>query len=377
LKSPKQKQAFVFGVALTLGVVIFAGRGYFERSFGRSVAQIDFTAASAKNSEIDRDYDETVLATDELSAEAETLDYPTDKKEAVPHLSLATIQKLRDLRVQIRHWAPLCEDGSLTYHECPYQSALHLMGLLCLSGDEQYCSLVKSSQDETGRFWRGPSFINTERENKSSFSTAMARGALAYFAAKSDKAGAKIWFDYIHSHDDRFCPESKDPEKSCKTNASFWSLASILNEWLQWDTQLDKLKTTHFLVERNENASNGTLLPKPYNAGASAEIIYILMNTEKKGLKLRQHNLIQGIARILYQKHPENPLLRFLVRGADEKTAQMILSECPSTKPFPKMVDGWPAYELEFSGKIKDQNAPKVGGHYCIFLINALLGSAN
>lgn len=89
-----------------------------------------------------------------------------------------TLEQLKDLRTQIKKWAPMCNDGTLTYHECPFGDSLEYMGMLCLSGEERFCDQVKAAQDETGRWWRTPALVNKPlADNGATFSHDMARGA--------------------------------------------------------------------------------------------------------------------------------------------------------------------------------------------------------
>jgi hypothetical protein len=363
----QRKRFFLFLPALVCGLLIFSGRHHFENHFGSSLAQADLHIGFARLTDTERDIDETRAITDEVASEAGGIDPQWLKKTSSPPIQKSTLVALRELRDRIRKWAPRCDDGILTYHSCPYPDALRHLGLLCLSGDFPSCEQVRESRDEQGRFWRSKSFIGLENEPLPSFSSSSGRGVMAYLIAKADQKTASDWITYIRKNEGRFCPDVRDPENQCRIRAYFWHLAWQLNEHYRFLEGDQALRYLGFLMVRNEeNKRIGH--EKAYDLLGTAETIYLLREMKKRGIQISDSDLIDAVSLVLHQRHPENAMLRFLVRGADEETARLLISQCPANKPFPRVEDGWPKYDVELS--------PKSAGHYCIFLINLLLGSA-
>jgi hypothetical protein len=366
--TPAQKKRFLLFVpALVLGLLILAGRNHFEKQFGSSLAEADLHIGFARLTDTERDIDETRTITDELAAEAGGMDPDWLRKTASPPPQPSTLAALRTLRTQIRKWAPRCDDGILTYHTCPYPEALRHLGLLCLSGDFSACEQVRESRDEQGRFWRSKSFIGVETEGLPSFSSSSARGVIAYLIAKADQKTAAEWISYIRRNEGRYCPDVRDPENQCRIRAYFWHLAWQLNDHFRFLPDDQSLRYLGFLIVRNEEPRR-IGMEKGYDLLGTAETIYLLREMKKRKVHIADSDLIDAISLVLHYRHPGHPLLRYLVRGPDEETARLILNRCPATKPFPRVEEGWPKYDVELS--------PKSAGHDCIFLINLMLGSA-
>jgi hypothetical protein len=367
MTSAQRKRFLLFLPAVILGLLILTGRHHFEKIFGMSLAEADLHIGFARLTDTERDIDETRAITDEIAAEAGGLDPEWLKKTSSPPPQPATLAALRALRSKIKQWAPRCDDGILTYHTCPYPEALRHLGLLCLSGDFASCEQVREARDDQGRFWRSKSFIGVESQGKPSFSSSSARGVLAYLVAKADLKTAADWIAYIRKTDSRFCPDVRDPENQCRIRAYFWHLAWQLNEHYHFLQEDQSLRYLGYLMVRNED-DRKVGQEKGYDLLGTAETIYLLREMKKRGIQIADSDLIDAVSIVLHYRHPDQPLLRFLVRGPDEETARLLLARCPATKPFPKVEDGWPKYDVEIS--------PKSAGHDCIFLINLLLGSA-
>jgi hypothetical protein len=366
----RKKRLLLFLPPLLIGLFLSGARYRFESKYGTSLAQGDLSTGFARLTDTERDIDETRIVTDEIAAESGGA-FPRSTTPVTRESSA----KLRALRTAIRAWAPLCEDGSLTYAACPYPEMLRFAGLLCLSGDFKACEQVHDSRDETGRFYRGPSWIGRESDSIPSFSSSAARGVIAYLTARSDRESAKEWIRVIRKDSDRFCPDLKDPDNECRTRAYFWHLAWQLNQGLQFLPEEESLRYLGFLVVRNEDAKRSNQ-DKGYDLNGTAETIYVLKEMKRRGIRIADEDLIDAVAAVLFQRHPDHALLRTLVLGPDESTARFLLSRCPEKKPFPRMTDGWPRFDVELQELSGQPPVGKPGGHYCVFLINLLLGSA-
>lgn len=374
----RKKQILLFLPALLFGTGLLAFRGHLEQQFGASLAEGDLYLGFARLTDSERDITETRQITDEVASEAGAIDPRAgSQKNGSEPVSRTTLELLRQRRKEIRSWAPLCEDGSPTYHECPSPEAIRFSGLLCLSGDFKACNQVREAMDESGRFWRGKVFIGRENGDLPSFSSSSARGVMAYLATRWDRETMSNWLAYIQKTEGRFCPDVRDPDNQCRIRAYFWHLAWQLNEGLKFlpETDRDTLPYRGFLMVRNEDPKRWGR-DTGYDILGTAETILILREMRKKMRSISDEDLILAVSQVLYHRHPEQPLLRYLVNGADEAGARLLLNACPGMKPFPKMENGWPRHDLEFTPGAALGKNTRIGGHYCIFLMNLLLGSA-
>lgn len=284
-----------------------------------------------------------------------------------------TVLALKKLRSDILSWAPRCNDGTLTFHECPFGDALEYMGMLCLSGEEKYCDYVKQSQDTGGRWWRSPGLVGHEEgvggNGWATFSRDMARGAWAYIVAKKDKTAALQWMNYIQSNEYKLCAKSKEGWDACSTRMGFWNFAREVYDWLGLP-RTRKMQAYKSLILRLYSPLEALTQPRGFQMILTAEAIYTLYEMEKRGAKLKDRDILERVARIIHTREPKNPFYEYLVNGATEKGAQTLLKYCPRTQTSPP-VDSWgPIYAVEFGEKMSKKNYLIGGGHYCNFLIN-------
>jgi hypothetical protein len=286
--------------------------------------------------------------------------------------------ELRSLRTQIRSWAPLCADGTLTFHECPFGDALEYMGLLCLSGEPEYCEKVRLAQDSTGRFWRSPGLVGIEEgldhSGWASFSRDMAHGVWAYLIATQDRATAIRWIHYIESHDHRLCPRSKRGSDACVTRATFWTFAGEVFDWLGIP-RTPRMKQYKYAVEALYAPIEARFQPMDYQMLLTAETVFAAAEMAKRGATLHNRKTHEKVAQIIHHRQPENPFYRYLVYGADETTARLVLKYCPRTKPVVPITQYGPMYPVEFGSPMDDGQSQKGGGHLCLFMINLLIGA--
>ncbi len=285
-----------------------------------------------------------------------------------------TIQALKERRELLRSWAPKCADGSLTMHNCPFWDANEYMGMLCLSGETEYCHQVKEGQDETGRWWRSPGFRHHPDPNEKgpTFSRDMDRGVWAYIVATQDKEAALNYMKFVRENNYHLCPKSPEDWNACTTRATYWTFVTQVYDWLGLPRDHKKMNNYKFIIEALYSPIEAMTQPTHYEMILTAELLYTYQKMQEKGAKLRNKNVYKKIAKIIHRRVPDVPFYEYLVYGPNESSAQKILKVCPTTKPDVPYVDGWPAYTEPANGPWEQGS-----GHYCIFMINAILGSAN
>ena len=259
--------------------------------------------------------------------------------------------------------------------DCPFWDAVEYMGMLCLSGETEYCDQVKLSQDETGRWWRSPGFrFNPDPNEKGpTFSRDMDRGVWAYIIATGDRESAARYMNFIRGNRYHLCPKSAQDWDACSTRATYWTLASQIFSWLDLDRDKRKMKAHKFLLERLYWPLEAAVVPPHYEMILTAEHIYLLQQLERRGGEVKNKDIVRKVARIIYDRVPGVPFYEYLVYGPNESSAQKILRLCPSTRPnVPVDSNGTPQYTEPGNGPWEQGS-----GHYCIFMINAVLGSAN
>jgi hypothetical protein len=297
------------------------------------------------------------------------------KSETLLPLSAKTIEALKSRRALLRTWAPKCPDGSLTMNDCPFWDALEYTGMLCLSGELEYCEQAKRSQNPvTGRFYRSPGFVGMDDNSTDgpTFSNDMDRGVWAYVIATRDKEAATKYLNYVRGNNYKLCPKSINEWNACTTRATYWPFAEMVSDWLGIPRDTKKMKGYKFLIDRLYSPIEAMVQPKTFQMILTAEKLYTLMKLEEKGGKIRNKKMIHQIARIIHRRVPENPLYDFLANGPSERAGENLLNICPSEKPVVPIVNGYPVYTEPANGDWKQGS-----GHYCIFMINALLGRAD
>ena len=285
-----------------------------------------------------------------------------------------TVSALKTRRALLRTWAPKCSDGSLTMNGCPFWDAVEYMGVLCLSGETEYCYQVKNAQDETGRWWRSPGyrFNPNPKETGPTFSRDMDRGVWAYIIATGDKDAAAKYMNFVKNNGYKICPKSVENWDACATRATYWTFATQVFDWLGLPRDHKKMNDYKFLIERLYSPLEALTQPTHYEMILTAEMLYAYQKMEEKGAKLHNRDVYKTIAKIIHQRVPEVPLYEYLVYGPNESSAQKILRLCPSTQPHVPVDQGNPVYTEPANGPWEQGS-----GHYCIFMINAILGSAN
>ncbi len=287
-------------------------------------------------------------------------------------LKPSMIEALKERRALLRSWAPKCADGSLTMSDCPFYDSVEYSGMLCLSGETDYCDPVRRSQGSDGRFYRSPGYVGQPNLGEESFSNDMDRGVWAYIIATEDKVAAQKYMDYVKSNQYKLCP-GKDPAKACATRGTYWPFAEQVFDWLGLPRDHHKMKGYKFLLDYLYSPWEARFQPVSFQMILTGEKVYTLRKLQEKGYPIKNRSMVDHIAKIIYRRDKGNPFSDFLANGSTDAVAQHILDACPSAKPVvPLTHSGNPMYTEPANGPW-----PQGSGHYCIFMINAVLGSAN
>jgi len=285
----------------------------------------------------------------------------------------STTEALKARRALLRTWAPKCSDGSLTMSSCPFWDAVEYMGMLCLSGETEYCDQVKNAQDASGRFFRSPEYrLHPKPENGPTFSRDMDRGVWGYVIATGDKEVAAKYMNYVKGNGYHLCPKSKESWEACTTRATYWTFVTQVFNYLNLPHDKKKMNDYKFTIESIYSPLESQEQPLNFEMILNAEELYTYQKMAEKGAKLKNTDTYRKLARIIHKRDPENAFYEYLVYGANESSAQKILKMCPSDRPVvPNDLQGNPVYTEPANGPWE-----KGSGHYCIFMINAILGSA-
>lgn len=235
-------------------------------------------------------------------------------------------------------------------------------GLLCIVGEIKGCETVRDSQDGTGRFWRSPDHINSQKKD-ASFTGDQLKGVIAYVIGTGDKVALKNFLTYVSSNrvaipktDNAFdfgyksCSDDTNPEDprtslgACLLGASDWF-------WL------DTLAKAHGLSElipsdmrdvSNRFGYNSDLLPwqaafVPFGFELHLIGIHILF-AQIMGVADDKH---EEAARILASRQPKNPFFLYLYLGRNQVVLQELGEKC-LIRPDQKAFDQW-AWERDQS----------------------------
>lgn len=242
------------------------------------------------------------------------------------------------------HWeslAPICE-GHISKENCDDGDSVLFGGLLCWSGDERGCELVRRSQGTDGRWWRSPRRNPGNLSEPKSFSRDMASGVLLYLATTKDTAAAERWLKWIEDNrpcvkpaaeslsdkcvipgPHRFCTDG--PQQMCTLTPASW--ANMGHVWSYLG--LDK----HQLMKVNSGADDA---PGPFSLVSRVKTtplgyqLHLVAAEILMKMKLDiQRDHVKGAASMLSQRQPENPYFQFL-SGEDQVIVwQNVLTLCP------------------------------------------------
>jgi hypothetical protein len=228
-------------------------------------------------------------------------------------------------------------------------------GLLCLSGEDDFCQAIPFFQDVHGRFWRHPSRINVEKGD--SFSRDMALGALAYILKTRDVAIMDSWMTYIADHNGKLCPD--DSDRRCTVTPKLYGLFYLVAREIG-----SNIITPHMRLGVIADDTTALIEAKTAPSGYPLHLIAVQILIKQK---LGVDNFVtNSVLDVLIEREPHNPFFRFLREGASGK----VLSDFNKIYPElpPKRLNQW-----LFQRAWSDRAWLQAVGYDLVFFINLLL----
>lgn len=249
--------------------------------------------------------------------------------------------------------APLCH-GYPSKENCDDGDTVLFGGLLCWSGDERGCELVKKSQGSDGRWWRSPRRNPGNLGQDKSFSRDMAIGVMLYLTITKDVAAAESWLQWIEAHRPciepagetltekcvvpglhRYCTDG--PQQMCTLTPASW--ANMGHVW----SYLGLKK--HQLMKVNAAADD---VPGPFSLMSRANTTPLgyqlhLVAAEilmKIGIDIQRDHR-ENAARTLSERQPGNPYFQFLAGRNHEDTRADVVRLCPKPGDGPTRRFQW------------------------------------
>lgn len=275
--------------------------------------------------------------------------------------------ELLSQKVKILEWSVKCE-GTPVKPECDDGDALLFSALLCASGENFACDVVKRSQDNEGRVWRSPKRVGNEEVN--AFSRDQGLGALLYIAATKDVEWANRWWLYIKKTK-RLCPQ--DSDFRCRLTAAYIAFHNYVAEKVPG---MEKLSYAWAMREKNEQPIPPSREP---NSPVSAldRLWQGLEPVTPSGFPLHLlgvqlyakvvlgdwNEVLQQITERMVKREPLNPFFLYLQKGQDNAVGSLLLTLLPKQKPA--SMHQW-AWERTDSEKAWESSM----GWDMVFLIN-------
>lgn len=219
-----------------------------------------------------------------------------------------------------------CNDGDMTLFG----------GLLCASGDERGCALVRDSQGRDGRWWRSPRRVGGNLGENNSFSRDMSLGVMLYLATTRDRNAAEAWLSWIEDHRPcvtrnpvtngcmvrgvhRFC--SDDSDQRCSVTPTLWGVLGRVFD------ALDLPKNTEMRL--NNAVDNDALWLKAQQAPLGYETHLPAVEVLLKRQLDQARESRERAATILADRQPDNPFFGFLKGLPRDQLMSKVIALCP------------------------------------------------
>lgn len=228
-------------------------------------------------------------------------------------------------------------------------------GLLCLSGESQFCAAIPYFQDVHGRFWRHPSRINVEKGD--SFSRDMALGAIAYILKTRDIAVMDSWMTYVADNGGKLCPD--DTDRRCTVTPKMYGMFYLLANHIGSNVITMKMRL-------GVVADDTTALIEAHSAPVGYPLHLIATQILLKRMMGSGNAILDQVSNVLVDREPHNPYFRFLRDGATARMLADLESIWPSQPP--KRLNQW-----TFQRAWSDMSWTESVGYDMIFLVNLIL----
>ncbi|MBY5440934.1 hypothetical protein [Rhizobium leguminosarum] len=246
-------------------------------------------------------------------------------------------------------------------------------GLLCLSGENEGCELVRRSQGREGQFWRSPARANSDTDDQ--FSGDQFKGVAAFWARTGNAKSLESYLDRVSAKWTPYPSKATNLVRmynGCKDDPG--GKCNIIDEEWRWLNIFANRygAASHVPVDARDYIGKfgdpvGML---PWKAminklGYRAHLVAVEIYISKK---LGIHDpRIDVAAEILAGRQPDNPFFLFLARGKDARVAQLVRQKCVVDTGKSEW-NQW-SWERAESGQAWKQSM----GWDCIFMINNLL----
>lgn len=231
--------------------------------------------------------------------------------------------------------APSCV-GYPSKEDCDDGDMALFGGLLCASGDERGCSLVRDSQGPDGRWWRSPRRNPGNLGRPNSFSRDMAFGVMLYLAKTRDRGAASRWLQWIEDNRPcisrnplgggclvkglhRFCTDDQDLR--CTLTTANWGVMGRVFAALDLprtaEMRLNALADTEALKLKARQAEPGYELHL-----AAVEVLL------RQTLEVTPDARLEVAGRLV-DRQPANPYFAYLLRGPSEQDRLKLRDLCP------------------------------------------------
>lgn len=211
-------------------------------------------------------------------------------------------------------------------------------GLLCASGEQSGCALLKAASSTDGRFWRSPRHVGSpERISEATFSGDQMKGAIAYLTATAEPARTASFLTYLKSKPTSVpdsgltlesgyssCP-NYEPKFTCFVGGFDWY---ALGQIAKRDAVEEALPNDFGELTERYKFTHDTLVwealitPKGYRLHLLGVQIFLLRLLGERSAKL------DGAAKILSGREPNNAFFMFLNIGADQRVLHVAQDRC-------------------------------------------------
>lgn len=250
-------------------------------------------------------------------------------------------------------------------------------GLICISGEELGCVILKNAQDSNGQFWRSPDVIGEKIEDseRATFSGDQFKGVIAYFLTKNNKEEFEKFLkfilskrvDYVVDHGYKSCDNTQDKEDTCLLGGQEWFWLNFLAKKYNL---IDLIPEDHrnpevrFGYSRNVDKLLASLAPIGYRA----HLVAVEQLLAKKAGIGNETNA--EIAAVLAGRQQKNPFYLYLHLTNDILIQNELKEKC-STEPREQNYTGWTWQYAELTENWKKKSMV----WDCVFMHNLILGN--
>lgn len=376
--------------------------------------------------------------------EIKTVKRQVKKRDMRKRMTESTRVELEQRRIAVMDWA-LCHDYSnygrnstrdsigpcntmrtkikVPLHHPEYDQQIGgdriiVAGMLCLSGEKEFCDMVQATQDldpespTYGAFFRSPTTMKDPTytgNHGTHFSRDMLTGLMAYLAKTKDRKAAKLWLEFLRKNKKiprldvpvlkwfknyNICPlfggESKADER-CSLALDSWSYIRRVYKHLGLVNK-DDMHPKMLRIMNNRRIwggigiwANATFAPTEgkgvYQSNLHFNHIMARRQTGQNLLSMRMGGAAQA-----RNSRFMNPYFTFLKWGASEVGARRLLEACPERQPdFGRRLDipsnpeirgtfMWNRYVYRGTSEPYG-GVTTAGGHECLLALNFYLGN--